>query len=440
VAISKVLSSNTFLDGAWERLSADFESAEPPPYPRQLRLVRAIATVLCLLATAAAVVKVFDLKTLVQIGPLAQPMSANAVSAFLILGLLLHLSGAQEQRPLQDKFSVDSKSMLILALSAAVIFIAVIALLQDLRLLLNRSASVNTLRPSAEMSFLCSTAVILLGTVGGLREAGLAPRLRELLALGAFAVGYLALMGYVYGAESLYRMGATSVSVSCALCIVLASCACLALPPYYGLMRPIVSQGAGGMLVRRLLPVALFVAPAVDLVQTKVAVHVGESSLALVGLAQVALLVLLIWGTGRAAQVAQSHRRRAEEHVKSTQERLLLALQSAGGGAWDLDLVRRVGWWSPEMYRLWHVQPRETVSLDESLELIDPRDRERMMRTMMSAVEKHALYECEFRLRYEGSGGTLDGVSRERSLRCDRDSKTFDRDYGRYHLAQGRGS
>jgi signal transduction histidine kinase len=148
----------------------------------------------------------------------------------------------------------------------------------------------------------------------------------------------------------------------------------------------------------------LFVAPAVDLVQTQVAVHLGESNMALVGLANVALLVILIWGTGRAVHIAQAHRKVAEESVKATQERLLLSLQAAGGGAWDLDLVRDEAWWSPEMYRLWHVPNGQHVRLENALDLIDPRDREHVMRAVNAAIIGHALYECEFRLRNDGSG------------------------------------
>jgi signal transduction histidine kinase len=183
---------------------------------------------------------------------------------------------------------------------------------------------------------------------------------------------------------------------------VLIATAFLLLPPYYGFMRPVSSSGPGGLLARRLLPVALFVAPAVDFVQTRAVGHIGESSIALVGLTNVALLVALVWGTGKVVQVAHSQRLRAEENVKATEERLLLALQAAGGGAWDLDLVREEGWWSPEMYRLWHVQPGEPIGLNHALELIDPRDRDRVMRAVQDAIERADVYECEFRLLSDG--------------------------------------
>jgi signal transduction histidine kinase len=221
--------------------------------------------------------------------------------------------------------------------------------------------------------------------------------------LSAFTLGYLALMGYVYRAEALYYVGATAIPVQSAICVVLIAGASLLLPPHYGFMRPVVSRGPGGLLVRRLLPVALFVAPAVDFVQTRAVGQMGESSMALVGLANVALLVALVWGTGKVVQVAHSRRIVAEENAKATQERLLLALQAAGGGAWDLDLAHGEGWWSPEMYRLWHVQPGKPIRFENALELIDPRDRERVTLAVREAIESGAGYECEFRIRGDGA-------------------------------------
>jgi PAS domain-containing protein len=44
--------------------------------------------------------------------------------------------------------------------------------------------------------------------------------------------------------------------------------------------------------------------------------------------------------------------KRAEEALGKSEERLRLALQRAGGGAWDLDLESGEAWWSPDMYKL----------------------------------------------------------------------------------------
>jgi PAS domain S-box-containing protein len=49
--------------------------------------------------------------------------------------------------------------------------------------------------------------------------------------------------------------------------------------------------------------------------------------------------------------------KQAEETLRASEQRLRLALQEAGGGAWDWDLVHDQAWWSAEMYDLWGVEP-----------------------------------------------------------------------------------
>jgi light-regulated signal transduction histidine kinase (bacteriophytochrome) len=75
-----------------------------------------------------------------------------------------------------------------------------------------------------------------------------------------------------------------------------------------------------------------------------------------------------------------------------------LALQSAGGGAWDLDLRSNEAWWSPEMYRLWGVAPNDSIDLEASFARIDWRDRETVRHELRQAIGGHRPYRCEFRL------------------------------------------
>jgi nitrogen-specific signal transduction histidine kinase/PAS domain-containing protein len=376
-------------------------------YRTQLQFARAVAIVVMLLSATILSGWLLDLDLLKRIAPRSVPIKVNAALALLLLAVLLHLSSSPSKAANAAEFSRIERLSLTLAILVAAIGFA--TLLQDV---LKHDLGIDELlatddhappnQAPGRMSVLSSIGVLFLGIVFILKHLRFAPKLREWLALGAFGLGYLALMGYVYDAEALYRIGATAVPAPSALCMLLLAGAVLLLPPYYGLMRPVVSKGPGGVLVRRLLPVALFVAPAVDWIQLRAAVHMGESSMALVGLANVALLVVLVWGTGAAVHVAHAHRKLAEENVKTTEERLRLALQAAGGGAWDLDLVREQAWWSTEMYRLWGVEAGKTLQLADTLELIDPQDRDRVMDEVRRAIEGHIPYECEFRLRTHG--------------------------------------
>jgi signal transduction histidine kinase len=376
-------------------------------YQPQLQFAQVIAIIVIALNAIVLSGWLLDIQVLRRIVPAFDATTANGAAAFLLLGLLLHLSAAPKRAALEP--TTGNKHSLMLGTATTVALIGFATLLQylldvDLGIdqLLAIDSSDSAVRIPGRMSVLSAVAVLVLGVVFMLRSLRLAPVLREWLGLSSFVLGYLALMGYVYGAEALYHVGATAIPVQSALCVVLIAGASLLLPPHYGFMRPVVSRGPGGLLVRRLLPVALFVAPAVDFVQTRAVGQMGESSMTLVGLANVALLVVLVWATGKVVQVAHSQRIAAEENAKATRERLLLALQAAGGGAWDLDLAHEEGWWSPEMYRLWNVQPGGPIRLEDSLEIIDPRDRERVMQAVQEAIERAAVYECEFRIRSDG--------------------------------------
>lgn len=372
----------------------------------QTQFARSVAAIVMLLSATILSGWLFEVDVLKRVAPATVPIKFNAALALFLLALLLQLSSSGTG---PNAGETNRNQRLSLALAIFVSLLGFATLLQHVLKLDLRIDQVLTMDPSpvpheppGRMSVLSSVTVLFLGLVFLLRHLRFAPMLREWLALGAFGLAYLALMGYVYDAEALYRIGATAVPVPAALCMLLLASAVLLLPPHHGLMRPVVSKGPGGVLVRRLLPVALFVAPAVDWIQVRAAVHMGESSMALVGLANVALLVGLVWGTGKAVQVAQRQRQLAEENVRDTEERLRLALEAAGGGAWDLDLVREQAWWSKEMYRLWGVEPGKALTLTDTLELIEPQDRERVLMHVKNAIHAHTTFECEFRLRREG--------------------------------------
>ena len=379
-----------------------------PKYRTQLQFARAVATVVMLLSAIILSGWLLDIDLLKRIALAFVPIKLNAALALFLLAVVLYLSCSPNKEASATALNRTRGLSLTLAIAICVIGIATLlehALKLDLGIdeLLARDHDLAPDESPGRMSALSSVTVLFLGLVFILRHLRLAPMLREWLALGAFGLGYLALMGYVYDAEALYRIGATAVPVPSAVCMLLLASAVLLLPPHYGLMRPVVSKGPGGVLVRRLLPVAFFIVPAVDWLQVRTAVHMGESSMALVGLANVALLVVLVWGTGKAVQVAHSQRQLAEENVRDTEERLRLALQAAGGGAWDLDLVRDRSWWSTELYRLWGVEPGKSLNLAEALDLIDPHDREHVMNQVRKAIDERTVYECEFRLRTSGA-------------------------------------
>ena len=99
-----------------------------------------------------------------------------------------------------------------------------------------------------------------------------------------------------------------------------------------------------------------------------------------------------------------SERKRNEANIRSSEERLHLALQGARGGAWDWDLKTGLAWWSPEMYDLWGVDPNTSMNLKTSLDVVSPLDRDRLIATTREAVATGTDYRCEFRIWHHRLG------------------------------------
>jgi PAS domain S-box-containing protein len=97
-------------------------------------------------------------------------------------------------------------------------------------------------------------------------------------------------------------------------------------------------------------------------------------------------------------------RKQIEEELRLSEERLQLALRSAGGGVWDWDLRTDQAWWSPEMYTLWGIDPTEPMALANSLSAIVDQDRDYVRITSQHAIDNRSDYHAEFRINHPDRG------------------------------------
>src|SRR5690606_26820704 len=295
----------------------------------KLAIVRAIAIVVFAISLTALGSRLFGVDALSRLVPPSDRLALNAACAFMLLGILLALAAASVHSNAVARPTSGQRSLWVRVLAVFVALFGFATLLEhliDARLsldsLLADSIPEPRLHDGGRMSVVSAVSLIVLGVVFFIRTVRPRAQLASFLALIAFLFGYVALLGYVYDAEQLYRIGPIAIPLESAACIVLIASGCLLLPPYSRFMRPVVSHGAGGVLLRRLLPVALFVAPAVDWVQAR-ASDMGNLGLALVGAANVVLLVALVWGTGRAVYFAQQQRSLIETSLRRTNEALV---------------------------------------------------------------------------------------------------------------------
>ena len=88
---------------------------------------------------------------------------------------------------------------------------------------------------------------------------------------------------------------------------------------------------------------------------------------------------------------------RLRRELIDTNERLTLAQRASGAGTWDWDLTSGRLEWSPELYRLFGLDPSLPASFDLWNDLLHPDDREAANERLDRALRDHAPLDSEFR-------------------------------------------
>ncbi|MBI5519029.1 MAG: PAS domain S-box protein [Desulfovibrio sp.] len=99
--------------------------------------------------------------------------------------------------------------------------------------------------------------------------------------------------------------------------------------------------------------------------------------------------------------------RLAEQTLREMAQRLGMALDSANAGIWEWDLGTDENYWSPEVFRLYDLDPAQVVSsYDSWLSAVHPAQRDEMVRQVGQAASNLDTISIEFR------ANTKDGSER----------------------------
>lgn len=100
-----------------------------------------------------------------------------------------------------------------------------------------------------------------------------------------------------------------------------------------------------------------------------------------------------------------SQRKRAEETLRQSEERLRIAQQAANAGVWDWDIVTNQVSWSEEYYQLYGLDPATTAPGYETwLQSIVEQDRDRVDQAARQALEHRTDLNVEFRVLHPTRG------------------------------------
>jgi PAS domain S-box-containing protein len=93
-----------------------------------------------------------------------------------------------------------------------------------------------------------------------------------------------------------------------------------------------------------------------------------------------------------------SDRKRAEEALRESEERLRLGLIAGNTGTWDWDIVHNVVKWSEQIYMFHAVKPGDfSGRVEDFTPLIHPEDRKRVAAAIQQAVKNQSAYYTEYR-------------------------------------------
>jgi PAS domain S-box-containing protein len=99
-------------------------------------------------------------------------------------------------------------------------------------------------------------------------------------------------------------------------------------------------------------------------------------------------------------------RRRADEALRESEQRVRLATESAEAGLWELDYASRLFWLSPRTRVIFGLGPDEMLTVDVLLTLVHPDDRSHIRDVIDRTMVADELAEVEYRV-----------VTRRRELR-----------------------
>jgi two-component system NtrC family sensor kinase len=92
-------------------------------------------------------------------------------------------------------------------------------------------------------------------------------------------------------------------------------------------------------------------------------------------------------------------RKKTEDEIRRLKERFELAQQAASAGVWDWDVKTGRIDWTPEMFRLFGLNPKKTIASFETWEaVLHPEDREKARANIDEALKTHSFLNNVYRI------------------------------------------
>jgi PAS domain S-box-containing protein len=156
-------------------------------------------------------------------------------------------------------------------------------------------------------------------------HSGIGRRLSEIFSIATMFLGTLVVIGHLYGVESLYHFESyRPVALNTALLLFILGLGTLLARSKQGWMAVITSEHSGGLMSRRLLPVAFMVPIALGwfiFEGTKASFYENDFGFALFATTSIPIFSILIWLSARAVNRIDAKRLKAGNELRESVER-----------------------------------------------------------------------------------------------------------------------
>jgi two-component system, sensor histidine kinase and response regulator len=382
---------------------------------RALRLAVLAAAVLTTIVGILVLLGwLFDVGTLKSVLPGKSTMKPNTALCFVLSGVALWFTVSKDRLP-----DVDiARRHITLLCASLVTIISVVTLIQylfalDLKIdsLIFRHALLaeNNDALGGRMSGVTALAFVFLGIALMLQDAKsrIVRLSSEILSLATLIVGTVTLIGYGYGVESLYRFqNYRAMAVHTALLFIVLGWSVLFARPQQGLIAVFTSDHGGGLMSRRVLPLAAllpFLLGYVRLEGQRAGLFGTEFGLALFATSNIAIFTVLIWLSARSLNHTDTNRRRDDEKMRASEQSFRQLADAMPQMVWTANPDGERNYYNQRWFDYTGLTLEQTQASGWK-PVVHPEDLDQCVTIWSHALRTGEQYECKHRFRRASDG------------------------------------
>ncbi len=259
--------------------------------------------------------------------------------------------------------------------------------------------------PTALALLMLGLAFLWLDVKRGMEQA-----VSQYLALLGGTIGTIALVGYFYGVQPLYKVGTSnSISIFSAYLLFALGIGIIGARPTKGFMTTLTSENLGGVMLRRVLPfaIALPILAGWIRISAQRSGHYDFNFGVAMSVAVVMLIMLaFLWFLAGNLNRTDGQKKHILQILQQREARHRLALKAGRMGTFHQDLDNHTLVLSPELESIFGLPAMSFSSTYAAFqELIHPDDRNRVQQTIDDAVQNLSAYDLECRILRQAHPG-----------------------------------